>query len=378
MQTRFRSAGIGSLLVLAIGIVAAQQAPPAVAPLIEQKFETDAGMWTALGTSGKVSITHDAAHVKEGKSALQFDYAVNKGELNALVLPTPNGGLTKMQSMHFWIRSDYPTTFAVSMQEKDGGRYASTFSVPGNAWQEVRLDSSDFILGEEKDDPKDPDGKLDLDKVEGFGLADYGQLFAQSDDVNLQTLLRVQKGAHAFWLDDFSVSSEGITPAPAADAKERLLDNSSRPQISWIPLGETKLTVATGKPLVGPGLKADYHQAPGKATGFVKRFARGTLKGMDHLSFSAAATKPTKLVVQFEQIGGGKYRNIVDVPGNSELKDMVLPFAGFEIADDSGDRNGNFTPTDVTQIIIIDASGLVDGADTDNTFWLSKLRVGPK
>jgi hypothetical protein len=381
MQTRQRTVGIGLLLALAGGMAMARQAPPAppvLTPLIHQTFETDPGAWVGMGATAKVSLTHDATHVKEGKGALQFDYAANKGEINVLILPTPDSVLTKMKALHFWLRADYPTVFALSLQEKEGGRYTAIFSVQGNGWQEVQLEPNDFVLGEEKDDPKDPDGKLDLDKVENIGIADYGQIFVQTDDVNLQTLFHVQKGPHTLYLDDFTASTEPLSPAAPADGKERLLDAPGRPQLNWLALGEVKATTATGKPLVGPNLRADYHQGPNKIAGLLRRIPRGRLKGMDQIVFTAAATKPTKLVVQLEQVGGGKYRYIIDVPGSSEVKEFVLPFTGFEMTDDSGDRNGNFTPAQVNQIVIIDASGLIDGADADNTLWINKLRASLK
>ena len=119
MQAGQRTVGLGLALALAAGMTPAQQTPPAPAPLIHHTFETDPAEWTGFGMTAMVSLTHDAAHVKQGQGALQFDYAATKGELNALVLPTPNSVLTKMKSLHFWIRADYPTVLAVSLQEKD-------------------------------------------------------------------------------------------------------------------------------------------------------------------------------------------------------------------------------------------------------------------
>ncbi|MCW3097157.1 MAG: hypothetical protein JWL77_2775 [Chthonomonadaceae bacterium] len=378
MQARQRTVGLGMLLALAAGMALAQQTPPAPAPLIHHTFETDPAEWMGLGTTAMVSVIHDADHVKEGKGALQFDYAANKGELNALLLPIPDGALTKMKSLHFWIRADYPTVFAVSLQEKDAGRYSAVFSAPGKTWQEVQLEPADFVLGEDTNDPKDPDGKLDLDQVNNIAIADYGQIFVQTDNADLQALFHIQKGPHTLNLDEFTVSAEPIAPAAPAEGKERMLDTPSRPQISWLGLGEVKVIRMTGKPLVGPGLRADYHQGPTKIMGLVKRIPRGRLKGMDQITFTAAATKSTKLVLQLEQVGGGKYRTIVDVPGSSEAKEFSLPFTGFEMTDDSGDRNGHFTPDQVNQIVILDASGIIDGADADNTLWINKLRTGPK
>ena len=378
MQARQRTVGLVLLLALTAGMTLAQPPPPALTPLIHHTFETDPAEWVGLGATAKVSLTHDAAHVKEGKGALQFDYAANKGEINVLILPTPNGVLTKMKSLHFWIRPDYATVLAVSLQEKEGGRYTAIFSTAGSGWQEVQLDPGDFVLGEEKDDPKDSDGKLDLDKVDSIGIADYGQIFAQTDDVNLQALFHIQKGPHTLHLDDFTVGAAPILPAAPTDGKERMLDTPARPQVAWLGIGEVKATSATGKPLLGPSLRADYHQGPGKISGLLKKIPRGRLKGMDQIVFTAAATKPTKLVVQLEQVGGGKYRYVMDLPGNSEPKEFVLPFTLFEMTDDSGDRNGNFTPAQVNQMVLLDASGLLDGADTDTTLWINKLRASTK
>jgi hypothetical protein len=378
MQARQRTVGLAMLLALGAGMTRAQQTPPAAAPLLHHAFETDTAEWVGIGNTAKISVTHDAARVRAGKGALLFDYAANKGEVNVLALPTPDGMLTKMKSLHFWLRSDYPTVFAVSLQEKEGGRYTAIFSVEGSSWQEVKLEPADFVLTENKDDPKDPDGKLDLDKIENIGLGDYGQAFVQSDDPNLQTLLHGQKGPHSLTLDDFTVSAEPLSPVSPSNQKERLLDTPSRPQLAWIRAGEIKIMPSIGKPLVGAALRADYHQGPGKIAGLLKPVPRGCLKGMDQIVFTAAATKPSKLVVQLEQVGGGKYRTIVDVPGNSEVKEFALPLSGFTMTEDSGDRNGHLLPDQVNQIVIIDASGLVDGADADTTLWINRLRAGPK
>src|SRR5579872_6353837 len=74
---------IGGMLIVTLGAAAAQT-PKA---LIRDTFEDSDGGWTGFGNTAKVSVTHDAARVKEGKGALQFDYGVNKGEINALLLP---------------------------------------------------------------------------------------------------------------------------------------------------------------------------------------------------------------------------------------------------------------------------------------------------
>src|SRR5437868_4767653 len=94
-------------LLLLLPVWAGAQTP---APLLRQTFEDDAGGGQAMGPTAKVAVTHEAANVKEGKGALQFDYAVEKGGMNVLLLPTPNGALAKMKSLRFWIKSGQATS----------------------------------------------------------------------------------------------------------------------------------------------------------------------------------------------------------------------------------------------------------------------------
>ncbi len=67
--------GAAPALTLAASVARAQTPPaPAPAPLMRHAFEDSDGGWTGMGTNAKVFITHDAAKVKEGSGALQFDY----------------------------------------------------------------------------------------------------------------------------------------------------------------------------------------------------------------------------------------------------------------------------------------------------------------
>src|SRR5262249_2825038 len=107
------------------------------APLIKAGFEENEGGWVTFGGGAKVSITHDAANVKEGKGALQYSYNIAKGEISALLLPTPDGALTKTKSIKFWIKTDHTSPLMVLLQEKEGGRYSSPLMVDQDKWQRV-------------------------------------------------------------------------------------------------------------------------------------------------------------------------------------------------------------------------------------------------
>ena len=75
---------------IAVAMTAFARAPAmsAPVPIMRHTFEEDAGGWMAFGPNSKVSVTQEAAHVKEGKAALQFDYSIGKGEMAALIRTT--------------------------------------------------------------------------------------------------------------------------------------------------------------------------------------------------------------------------------------------------------------------------------------------------
>src|SRR5258708_16886912 len=179
------------------------------AALPKTLFEENEGGWIVFGKDAKVSVTHDAANVKEGKGALQYNYNIAKGIMGALALPTPDGALTKMKSLKFWIKTDHTTPIAVFMQEKDGGRYTSGFTAEEDKWQKVRLSASDFHLSQGPTDPKDPNDKLDLDKVENIGIGDFGQFLIQADP-NLAELFSIKAGPHVLYMDDFQVTEDAL------------------------------------------------------------------------------------------------------------------------------------------------------------------------
>lgn len=344
------------------------------APLIHHPFEENEAGWVSFG-GGKVSLTHEAAFVKEGKGALKFDYEVTKGTVHALALPTGDGALAKMKAMRFWMKCDYATMFVVSLQEMGGGRYSTLINIPADKWQLVELAPSDFILGEEPNDPKDPDGKLDLDQVESFTFLDFKTMMVQAEDSPLAKLFAVKPGPHALYLDEFSVTEEKL-PGIAADVKTGVvLDSFLRPQIAWIGVGGVALRHISGKPLDGMGLEAKYTRTANAFCAVARSVRKGSLTGCKTLSFDIACTEATSLVFQVEEVGGGKYKTVVEVPAGGAAKHFDLKFAEFTAADDSHDTNDKLDLDQVKQLVIIDFTGLAGAADQANTLTIGNLRA---
>lgn len=355
--------------VLMLLTAAAAETPT---PLIQNTFDQGAGAWTSIGTNARVTT----APGDGTDSALRLDYDVTRGNLAALMLPTPEGALAKAKSFRFRVKADYTTPIVVGLQEKDGGRYIAFFTAPKDRWQTVELAPSDFVLADDKNDPKDPNDRLDLDLVEGIAVADLGQFFARIDNPEFARLLNVKTGAHTLYLDDFTVSAESL-PAASTASNDLLLDTFARPQIAWFAVGDVRLGYSEGKPLAGRSLQAEYHQSPGKIIGFARRIPRGQLAGRDRLIVTAAATKTTRLVVQLEEQSGGKYNTTFELPAGSTAREIPLPFAEFDAADDSKDDNNKLDLEKVRQILLIDATGLFGTPGQDNTLWIGKLRALP-
>jgi len=326
-----------------------------------------------VGEGGKVSVTHDAADVKNGKAALKLEYSIQKGSMSALLYPTPDGMLAKAKSLRFWVKSDTGGTLAAALQEQGGGRYISLFTAPAGKWQQVELAMSDFVLSEDANDPPDPNGKLDLDKVDGIAITDIGQLLGQADNPDIEKLFSLKRGAHSLFVDDFVVTEDALA-SPAADTGTPF-DTFSRPQIGWLLIGGTKAVAASGAPLNGKGLQLDYHQSFGKPTGIIRKVTRGSLVGKNIFSIDIASARPAKLIFQVEEKGGGKYNVLMDVAGGKTLKTVTIPFIDFKAADDSKDTNDKLDLDQVNQVLILDVNALLNMTEGENTLWVGNVKA---
>lgn len=336
-------------------------------------FDENEGGWTVFGQGGSVKVTTEASEVKVGKGALKYDYNVAKGDLSFAIVPTVGGALSKTKSVRLWLRTSVSTPVFLVLAESGGGRYAAGFSCSKNQWTRVEVPVADFILMEGKDDPKDPNGKLDIDQVENAGFFDFGQYFAQADEA-LAGLLGIQMGPRSMLIDDFEATEEAVPSSYGSAAGEVTLDTFATPHLAWFTVGGVVATKASAAPLQGAGLKVDYRQAPGKIAAFARQIPGAKLAGMKKLSFAAASAKPTSMVVQLEEHGGGKYNAVVSLDGASTPQNILLSLSDFSPSDDSKDTNDKLDITEVRQIIFIDLAGLTGGVDQDNTVWVNKIK----
>jgi len=360
-----------SSLLVAGAIVAGAQTPHA--PLVNLNFKDSDGGWMAMGPDAKVTVSHDAGIALPGAGALKFDYAVTKGNFTAAFLPGALDAWTKAKSFKFRVRSDSNSMLAVSLQEQDGGRYVAMLQVTKDKWQSVELSTADFILAQDKNDPKDPDGKLDMDRVAGVSITDIAQFLIAVDNPMLQSLFDIRQGAHSLYIDSFSIGTDPISASSASVGDTIQLETFAHPQLSWISLGGMKVSRVEGKTLPGASLQADYHQTPGKPALLNRPLQSWLLTGSKVLTFDIASVQSAKLIVQLEQYDGGKYNMTVDVPGGSIPQHQKLLLSGFVRGDDSTDTDTKLHLSAVKSIAVIDITGMLEQADHDNTIWLGHL-----
>jgi hypothetical protein len=360
------------LLAVGTALAGTQTAHP---PLVNQTFKDGPEGWVGMGDTAKLSVSHDLGIALPGAGALKFDYTIAKNTFGALSLMTPLDSWTKAKSFKFRVRSDNSTLVAVTLQEQDGGRYSSIIQLPKDTWQTVELSTSDFILGQDANDPKDPDGKLDMDKVTSMSLIDIAEFLVSTDNAALTSLFNIKQGAHTLYFDSFTVGTDPIPADTASSGSTVQLETFAHPQLSWISLGGTKLSHGDGKPLTGIALRADYHQTPGKPALLNHPLPSWTFTGTKMLSFDIASAQAATLIVQLEQVDGGKYNMTIDVPAGSTPQHKKLLLDAFTRGDDSTDKDTKLHLALIKSIAIIDVSGMMTQADKDNTLWLNHLEA---
>ncbi|MFI5385900.1 MAG: carbohydrate binding domain-containing protein [Fimbriimonadales bacterium] len=338
-------------------------------------FAESTGGWAVFGqpsANAKVSLTRDAAHLKVGSGSLQFDYGVAKGEINVLMLNTPDGGLAKMKSIRFWIQSDYTVPVGVVLQEKDGGNYMARFTAPKGKWQRAEIALSDFTLNTGPTDPKDPDGHLDPDQVQSIMIFDLDQMFVQGDPA-MATIFGVVSGAHSLYVSDFEAAPDALNSVTASSGNELTIDSLARPQVQWLGIGTTSMSVIPTSSLESAALKVAYHVSPGHPAGVIRAVAPGFMTGATQLSFKAASEKPIKLMVQLEESDGGKYNTVIELPGGSTSKQITVLLSDLKAGDDSKDTNSKLDAELINQLLVVDLTGMADQTTQDNTLQIGKV-----
>ena len=124
---------------------------------------------------------------------------------------------------------------------------------------------------------------------------------------------------------------------------------------------------------MGKGIQAKYERSADRIMGLAHQINKGALTGMKFLSIEAASLNPSTLIVQIEEIGGGKYKMPLELAGGSVVKTTNLTLADFTPSDDLKDSNNKLDLDQIKNIILIHISSMTGAADQENTLWLGSV-----
>ncbi len=280
-----------------------------------------------------------------------------------------------MKALRFWLKTDHATPVAVLLSEtKPGGDYTAVVWSPGNVWQEVELTPEDFSLNDGPNDPKDEDGKLDLDKIQGLGVMDLS-VFALSIGKTLPVKVDNVRGDHTLWLDEVRI--EGAAPAPPPGVT--LIDNLERKTLQWLALGGATLNVVSSSPLQRRALELQYEQSATAFVIFLRRIAHVNLSYSSGITVELASEKPAHVILTLEEkvpdiAKPVRFNFTIELPGGRQAVKKQLPFKEFELAEDMpANAPSRVDPAYVRTLSLADLKGLVGGAAGANTLWVSGL-----
>ena len=250
------------LLPILATVAAAALAQQQQDVILAQNFQDGTEGWSAMGPDADLQFVR-AGGPNRDAGAVRLSYGLGTGHFAAAGLPVA-GKLAQMRRIRFQIKSDHDTAFAMIFSEEKpgGGDYMASFWVPADAWQQIELKPEDFSLNIGPNDPVDPDGKLDLDRVQGIGIVDLACIFSAMPDSPI--VVSRPKGPHSLLLAGFQIlSNEG------PESRVHMIDAFDRGFLQWITLGGMTLQLsAKGNPLGMPALEAAYEQPEGRIRHF--------------------------------------------------------------------------------------------------------------
>jgi hypothetical protein len=333
--------------------------------MLRQTFDEGTSGWIGAGKGGTLRVAHDAADVKNGTGALAFDYTVGDGVAIA-ALPLLGLDTAHLDALRFWMKTDVPTALAVSLTERSpGGHYSAVFWSTGNTWQQVELSPGDFHLNDGPNDPADPDGKLDMDKLRSIAVLDLNSMIGVRADPAAPYANESHAGPHTFFLDDFELWS-GTAAAPKDPA---VLDDFSTPQLQWFTRGGAEL-----KP-ENHGMRVVYQQLAEQGVLLNRFLGKVDLRGKERLAFDIASDKAAELSMSFEMHAPGKaqgsrYNTNVEVEGGGKVnhREVILPAFG--------DGQADLPPIELNNLktfTIVDITGQTLGETGKNSLWIGNI-----
>jgi hypothetical protein len=309
------------------------------------------GRFTAMGAG-------TAAQISAG--VLTLTYPIEAKHFAAAVTAAPPS-MARMRRIRLRVKSDHSTAIAVLLREKPpGGNYTAAFWAPAGTWQQVELTTADFTLSDGPQDPRDPDGKLDLDSIAAIGVLDVAQIFlALPEDSEVPLTVDRAAGQHTLLIDNFEVIAGGPAEKPL---RTGAIDAFDRGFLQWLTPGGLDLKCsASGNPLGAAALEITSREPEGTVALVTRRISNLNLSGISRLAFDVASEQEATIVLSLEQRDGKRFNLTVYPPGAKEIFHVTLRLQDFE-------GPGRIDAAQLKTLSIGDLTG------QGNKMWIANLR----
>jgi len=310
-------------------------------------FETEelGPYWFNTAQDGAMTITREAANIREGQGALEFTYTPSEGAF-ALIGATPIKPEAQPKSLKFSFKTDEVSAILYGVNEQDGSSYQGYCYSPGGAWEDVLVDLGELMLSQ---DTEDENGHLDPDQINTVIVADLCNLPGE-----LGRALGIKRGTQHMWLDNVKLT---VQPAPkrssqAADGTT-VVDDFTANLVSALPVGAPEMTIVPGARPGDRALKVGYRLGGHRWVGFVRGVSYLDLSHSNEFCLSLIAAQEARLVAVLEERDGSKYETNVALDPADGWHVVALPIADFTLDPKTQDENAQLDPDQIRVVILV-------------------------
>lgn len=322
-------------------------------------FESSLDGWVVLGQQGSVSRVTDKGLARRGQGALAYRYEVAEGAVQVLLSPLQGASLAGAQFLVLSVKPSELSTVLLSLEEQGGGRWTAPAVVLPGTWNDLKIPLASFVLAQGADDPVDPNGRLDLERVRQISVLDAAaMLVAQSE--RTARMFSVPLGSRRMLIDDIGFAKDGGAATGQSDTSStsstpRRVDRLAQTGFGGMALGIKDIRRVSNQ---GPGHVAmEYAKGPGLVMTWMQPVSPGTFRPGDVVQLTLGASMATELVFKVEQANGDKFETRLNVAANGSPQTIRVALADLERSDDSGSRRSQAKPEEITQIVLLDAGG---------------------
>lgn len=299
--------------------------------------------WTTTAPEAVLAITHEPAHVREGRGALELAWKATDGRL-AMLTVAPVSLHSRARSLRLSVKLEGRSPVMYGVREADGSSYQGYLYSPGGVWHDLAVDLDELMLAEGSEDEN---GRLDVHQIDAISVADLSNLAGEAGKS-----LGIKEGLQRLWLDNVRLSDE-LAPHRSSRGPngEAIIDDFDREPLLCLPVGGPDLSLTDGP---GDGdesaMRIEYDATGYRWVGFVGAVGYLDLTERAQIGLQVRAEQAAPLHVVLEERDGTKYMMCPRLDPAKGWYAIRLPFAKFKLDPQTSDENGQL---DLDQLRVI-------------------------